>query len=155
MNEFFNTWSLIIQFINILIILYLLNRFLFKPYLAYLDKEVEERKEFEAKAKNIDTILSDAENKAKSIVNDAKTKAVWIKDKAVLLGKDEAEVIKTKAKDEADKIKAKWLLDVEEERKNLHAWLKNEAVSLAIRLNKKLFTESKNNEDFIVKSLNS
>jgi len=155
MNEFFNTWSLIIQFINVLVILYLLNRFLFKPYLTFLDKEAKERKEFETKAKNINKILSDAEDKANTIVKKAKTKAAWIKEEAILLGKNEAEVIKTNAKNEADKIRAKWLLDVEEERKNLHAWLKKEAISLAIKLNKKLFTESRNNEDFITKSLNS
>ena len=153
MNEFFNVGSLIIQFVNVIVIIYLLNRFLFKPYLKYLDKEVDARQELEDKLGNIDGILKNAEDEADTIVNDAKEKASTIRNDAILLWKNESEAIKNNAKLEAEKIKNKWLLDVEEQRKNLHSELKDEATALVIKLNQKMFDKTNINEDFISKSM--
>ena len=155
MSEFFNIGSLVIQFINIIIIIYLLNRFLFKPYLKYLDNESKQREELEWKLSNVDSIVKNAELEANSIIDNAKEKASWIKKEAIASWKNEWESIKNQAKTEAEKILNKWLLDIEEERKTLHASFKKEATSLVIKLNQKLFDKSEVSDDFINKSVSN
>lgn len=149
MGEFFNLWSLFIQFINVLIIIYLLNRFLFKPYLNYLDEEKQNRKNLEDKVKNIDSLVESAKTEADSIIKTAKTEASSIKQDAISIWKKEWDFIKDSAKVEANQILEKALLDIENERKALETSLKEEAVSLVVKLNQKLFKTSNANKEFV------
>jgi large-conductance mechanosensitive channel len=65
MGAFVNLGSFIIQFINICIIIFVMNKFLFKPYLAYLKKEEKKRKELETAHKEMEEIKKEAKDEAK------------------------------------------------------------------------------------------
>lgn len=153
MWEFFNLWSFIIQFINICIIIYLLNRFLFKPYLKYLDLEDKKRQDLEKAHEDLEVIKEKATNEAKNLIEEAKEEAKFIKKQWRELTKQEAEVILNHAKLEAVRIKTKWLEDVENERSILYNEIKEKILNIALKLNEQLFIDSKPNIDFIKKSL--
>ncbi len=153
MWEFFKLWSFIIQFINICIIIYLLNRFLFKPYLQYLDQEDKKRRDLEASYEELEVIKESAKNEAKTIIEEAKNEAKFIKKQWRELTKQESEVIIKDAKIEAIKIKTKWLEDVENERNILYNEIKEKILNTALKLNEKLFSDNKSNIDFIKKAI--
>lgn len=55
-----NLGSLIIQFVNLSVVVYVLYRFIFKPYLAFIDEETAKREAFEANVHASEHIISDA-----------------------------------------------------------------------------------------------
>ena len=153
MNSFINIWSFLIQFVNIVIIIFILNKFLFKPYLKYLTTEEKKRKELEEAHVKLSEIKADALKEAKDIVDDAKKESHFIKDEAAEIAKEEALEIVNWAKDEADKIKVKAHLDIDNERKALYSDLKDKVLEVALRINEKLFSKSDVNADFIKTAL--
>lgn len=58
--ELVNFGSLIIQLINLSVVVYVLYRFIFKPYLAFIDEETAKREAFESNAHAAEHIISDA-----------------------------------------------------------------------------------------------
>lgn len=55
--ELVNLGSLFIQLINLSVVVYVLYRFIFKPYLAFIDVESEKRIAFEENVRAADHIL--------------------------------------------------------------------------------------------------
>lgn len=153
MDAFVNLGSFIIQFINICIIIFVLNKFLFKPYLGYIESEEKKRVELETAHSEMEELKKWAKSEAKQILDEAKKNALQIKANAENLAKDEADSILLEAKEEAQKIKSKANLDIENERKNLYSELKDKILDVALKLNEKLFTKSEANKDFIEKAL--
>jgi len=72
--KFVTIETFVIQFILLIIVLYVLNRFVWKPYLAYLDEWEGKQKKLEEDYKNIDRLIKDAEDKKESILSDARKK---------------------------------------------------------------------------------
>ncbi|EKE26242.1 MAG: hypothetical protein ACD_4C00357G0001 [uncultured bacterium (gcode 4)] len=153
MDSFINLWSFIIQFINIVIIIFILNKFLFKPYLKYLHAEELKRKELEEAHTKLHDIKDEAKKEAKQIVDDAKKESQFIKAQWEMLAKEETIWIINEAKEEAEKIKSKALLDIENERKSMNAWMKEKILEVALKLNSKIFSKNDANIDFIKKTL--
>jgi len=58
--ELVNLGSLLIQAINLSVVVYVLYRFIFKPYLAFIDEEGLKREAFETNARAAEHIISDA-----------------------------------------------------------------------------------------------
>ena len=75
---------------NIVIIIFILNKFLFKPYLKYLTAEEKKRKELEEAHVKLSEIKADALKEAKDIVEEAKKESHFIKDEAAEIAKEEA-----------------------------------------------------------------
>jgi len=153
MGEFVNLWSFIIQFINICIIIYILNRFLFKPYLGYLKEEELKRKELEEAHSTMEELKKCAKVEAKWIIDDAKKEALTIKKQNEIVARQEATNLVEEAKNEATKIKSKAMQDIDNERKTLYSDLRDKVLDVALKLNEKLFTKSDANADFIKKTL--
>jgi F0F1-type ATP synthase membrane subunit b/b' len=76
--QFFTLETLLIQTVILFIILWVLNKFIFKPYLAYLDKLEEKQKKLESDYKNIDKLVKEAEEKKEKILKKAKAKSEQI-----------------------------------------------------------------------------
>jgi len=57
----------------------MLNKFLFKPYLVYLHNEEIKRKELEEAHLKLHEIKENAKKEAKTIIDDAKKEASFIK----------------------------------------------------------------------------
>lgn len=153
MDAFVNLGSFIIQFINICVIIFVLNKFLFKPYLGYIESEEKKRIELEKAHSEMEELKKWAKIEAKQIVDEAKKNAIEIKANAEDIANDEADSIISLAKDEAEKIKNKAALDIENERKNLYSELKDKVLDVALKLNEKLFSKSESNKSFIEKAL--
>lgn len=155
MWAFVNLWSFIIQFINICVIIFVLNKFLFKPYLIYLKKEEQKREEFEQSHMQMEKLISDAKHEAELVLSNAIKEMDVIRKQWELVAHKEAENLIEKARNEASMIKNKALLDIENERKTLYSDLKNKLLDVALKINQKLFSKSETNIDFIKTAINN
>lgn len=72
--KFVTLQTFIIQFVLLVLVLIVLNKFLFKPYLKYLDEWEEKQKKLEEDYKNIDKLVKDAESQKELILADARKK---------------------------------------------------------------------------------
>lgn len=75
MNALFDTSSLIIQFINFIIVFLVLRAFIFKPYMAYLEAETQKRADLEKQLADANMILSQAKTESEEILAHAKKEA--------------------------------------------------------------------------------
>jgi F0F1-type ATP synthase membrane subunit b/b' len=66
--------TFVVQFVLILIILWVLNKFLFKPYLAYLDEWEDKHRKLEEDYNNIDSLIKDANKQKEEILLTAKNR---------------------------------------------------------------------------------
>ena len=57
--QFVTLQTLVIQFIILCVVLWVLNKFVFKPYLAYLDEWEEKQKKVQEDYKNAEGILEE------------------------------------------------------------------------------------------------
>jgi len=152
--QFFTLETLVIQTIILILILWVLNKFIFKPYLEYLDKESEKRKKLENDYNNIEKLNKDAKQTSENIIKQAKQEAEVIRKNALEIAKQEAEVIRKKALDEAKNIKnsAEW--EIAKERQTMLNDIKAKSIDLVLKFNAKLFDKEKVNKDFVEKELN-
>lgn len=147
--HFFTLETIVIQTILLLLIIWVLNKFLFQPYLEYIDKEAEKRKKLEEEYKNIHKINQEAQAKKEEILQDAKKQAQIIQNQAEDLAKQEAVRIKNKATDEAQMMKNSAMNDIKKEKQNMLQDIQSQVVDLIMRLHVRIFDTQKPNRDFI------
>jgi len=137
--KFITVETFVIQFIILLIVLWVLNKFLFKPYLAYLDKWEDNQKKLEDDYNNIDKLISEANKKKESILDDARNKADILIGDAESLAKSKKEDILAKADLEAKAIIEFGKNEIEKEKLSMLNGVKSKLTSLVLKFNKKLF----------------
>lgn len=140
-----------IQFVNLLVIIYVLNRFLFKPYLAYIDREAADRSRLESSVADADKLVREATEEAESLRLKARDEAAAIRRDGEELAKREASEIVSRAKADAESVRAKAVADLAADRTKMEEGLKREAVKLALDVNSRLFARSEAHIDFITK----
>jgi F-type H+-transporting ATPase subunit b len=135
--EFFNQFGvdlpkLIFQVINFLILLYLLNRFLFKPVLRLLDeREARIRKGLEdAEAAARDRQLAEAEREA--AVTEARKEAQSMVARANKIAEDTRSEILGDARSEADKVVERAREEITSEKERAMAELRTHVANLAL-----------------------
>lgn len=153
--QFFTLETMAIQFIILVVIIIVLNKFVFKAYLSYLDEETEKRKKLEEGFVNMNKLSKETSEKQEAILVEARKKADTIMKDYENLAKKEALLIKQQATNEADSIKHSALADVQKERENMLNDVKSKSVDLILRFNAKLFDKEKVNKDFVEKELSS
>jgi len=153
--KFVTVETFVIQFIILLFVLWVLNKFLFKPYLAYLDKWEDNQKKLEEDYKNIDKLVKEAEDKKEAILADARSKSEAILTDAEDLAKQKRESIIEKAENEAKSIVESWKNEIEKEKLAMLNGVKTKLTGLILKFNKKLFWEEKLNKEFVEKELSS
>lgn len=141
--------SLAIQAVNLGIVAFVLKKFVFSPYLAYLDEEAAKRAELERSSEHAAQAEADARTKAEEIVNEAKREGKSIREESKTLAKQEASLIVFEANKEADAVRAKGLADVESERRALEESLRAKVVSVALKINEKVFGKSEANAELV------
>lgn len=137
--EFIDLSSLLIQSINIAIIIYVLRKFVFIPYLAHIDAEVLLRTELEAKTANATLVVEEARGEAKELIHIAKNEANEIRKNARELAKRETSLALSKTNDEAAALKKQALDEIASERLSLEKEMRTKILGVAIALNTKLF----------------
>ncbi len=99
--------SFVIQAINFAIIAFVLRKFFFVPYMAYLDEEAHKRRTLEAEIAKSANILTDAHNQATNIVDQSKVDGKLIASEiAENARKESVELIK-RAHADADAARSK------------------------------------------------
>lgn len=149
MSELINFDALIIQTINLAVIVYVLYRFIFKPYLIVLDAEEKQALEIEELHKNAKSFKDQANKEAAAIVDEAKEDAKTIRTEARALAQGEAAAVLALASQEADATRAKGMADIAQEKAALETELKSKVLTIAISLNQKLFGKSAKNEELL------
>ena len=151
-NAFLHVDALFYQAIILLVILYVLNKFLFQPYLQYLDEYSKKQKKIEDDYRNIDALVAEAEAKKESILEEARaTGDAIISDAETIAAKKKAQILE-KADKEAQDVKNAGLSDIEQERKSMLGQVKGKVVDLILQFNSKLFDNEKVSKDFLEKN---
>lgn len=153
--QFFTLETMVIQTIILVLILFVLNKFIFKPYLAYLDKETERRKIIEDNYNNIEKINIEAETHRDLLMNDARKRADDVIKNSQIIAKNEASLIKQLAEQEAVGIKKSALAEVLKEKENMLNDVKSKSIDLILKFNARLFDKEAVNRDFVEKEIGS
>jgi len=125
--------KLIFQVVNFLLLLYLLNRFLFKPVLKLLDeRESRIRKGLEdAEAAARDRELAKAEREA--ALDEARKEAQAMVARANKIAEDSRAEILADAKEQADKVAARAREEITAEKEKAMAELRSTVADLALQ----------------------
>lgn len=153
MSGFVSLDTFIIQFIILLLIIWVLNKFIFVPYLKYLDKWEDKQKELEEDYKNIDKLISKANKEKDKILKDARKESEGIISEAEKIAKNKRNSILEKAD-----LEAKWIInsgkaEIEKEKLSMLSEVKTNIVDLVLRFNKKLFWNEKISSEFVEKEI--
>ena len=153
MSWFVSLDTFIIQFIILLLILWVLKKFIFVPYLEYLDEWEEKQKKLEEDYKHIDDLVNKAKEKKKSILDEARKKADEMIVEAEWVAKKRREEILEKAEEEAKAIIESWKTEIEKEKLSMLSEVKSNIIDLVLKFNKKLFGDEKISKDFVEKEI--
>ena len=153
--KFITVETFVIQFVILLIVLWVLNKFLFKPYLAYLDTWEDKQKKLEQDYNNIDKLIANANEQKEDILWEARNKADSMIKDAEELAKSKRSTILEKADNEAKAIIESGKNEIEKEKLSMLNGVKSKLTGLILQFNKKLFWEEKLNKDFVEKELAS
>lgn len=153
MWEFVNLWSFIMQLINMGVIIYILNRFLFKPYLAFIKEEDKKRTEMEYAYKNLENLKQDAQKEADIIIATAKKEALSEKERIEEFAQKEKERVIADAVNEWKTIIEYAWKEAEKLKTSMLQSVKTNVLDLALRLNSKIFWKEVVNKDFLNKEL--
>lgn len=153
--KFVTVETFVIQTVILLLVLYVLNRFVFKPYLAYLDAWEEKQKKLEEDFKNIDGLIKNAEVQKEEILTNARKTGENIVSESENIWKKKREEIIAKAESDAKDIVDNGTITIEKERLAAMNSVKGHLVDLVLRLNGKLFKETNISKDFIEKELSN
>ena len=123
--------SLLVQAVNLAIIIFVLRKFVFIPYLAHIDSETAKRADLESKTREADVLVKAAINEADILVATAKNEATDIRKNARDLAKRESALALSAASAEAQGIKNKALADIDAERNTLEAEMRSKILSVA------------------------
>ncbi|NDK08042.1 hypothetical protein EOM39_02230 [Candidatus Gracilibacteria bacterium] len=151
--KFVTLETFIIQFVILLLVIWVLNKFLFKPYLAYLDEMEAKQKKLEHDYKNIDKLIKDANEEKEVILKEARIKGDEIMTEAENIGKKKRENIIFRAENDAKDLFESARSEVEKERMVMLNSIKSSVVNLVVKLNSKLFKQENITRDFIEKEL--
>lgn len=151
--QFFTLETLIIQSVILFIVLWVLNKFLFKPYLAYIDEWNKEQQKLKDDYENIDSLLKKAEADKEDILKNAKIKADEIIKDAENIAKQKKSSILESAETEAKSILEAWNIALEKEKLSMLNWVKSNLIDIVLKFNKTLFSSNELNKDFVEKQI--
>jgi F-type H+-transporting ATPase subunit b len=125
--------------VNLAVIIFVLWKFVFSPYLRYLDEEAKKRAQLESQLQKTEYIVKEAHNQAENIIDQSRVDAKMIASEITENARKEATEIVTKAQSDADVARSKGFADVAHERKLIIEELKGRVVDVALKMNEKLF----------------
>lgn len=153
--EFVTVPTFIMQFIILLVVLWVLNRFVFKPYLAYLDEWEAKQKKVQEDYNNAEGILEEKRLEWESILEKARTKGNAVIEEAEALANTKKDKIISDAESGAKELTNVAQAQIEKERQSMLSWAKEHIVKTALKLNEKIFKDEKASKDFMEKNIDS
>ncbi len=150
----FVDWKvMLVQVVNFAIIFYVLQKFVFKPLISYLDVQQAKQANIDTLAKDMEAQKADADKMVHDILEHARRDALAMKTQAETLAKKETSIMIARANEEIMAMKAKAELDIANERKQMEGAMKDRILSIALSLNEKLFGKNGANADFIKQAM--
>lgn len=153
--QFVTVETFVIQFIILLIVLWVLNKFVFKPYLAYLDEWEAKQKKVQEDYNNAENILEEKRKQGDSILEKARSKGNAVIEEAEALANSKRDKIITDAESQAREHSELAKAQIEKERQSMLSDIKGNVIDMTLKLNAKLFKDSKASKDFIDKHIDS
>jgi len=153
--EFVTVETFIMQFIILLIVLWVLNKFIFQPYLAYLDEWEAKQEKVKADYNNAESILEEKRKQGDDILEKARAKGNSVIEEAETMANSKKEKIITDAESEAKKTIEVAQKQIDNERKSMLSGAKAHIVNTALKLNEKIFKDEKASKDFMEKNIDS
>lgn len=131
--------TVIVQAINLAIVLFVLKKYLFTPYLAHLDEEAKKRADLELKSRDAEALVVAAKSEAQGILSEAKKDAATIRSGAESQAKISAQDILSRAEREASATRSRAVSDMESEKRSLERELTSRVMDVALSINAKVF----------------
>ncbi len=153
--QFVTVETFVIQFIIILIVLWVLNKFVFRPYLAYLDEWEAKQKKVQEDYNNAEAILEEKRKQGDDLLEKARSKGNSVIEEAESMAKSRKDSILLEAQTQAQESLMQAQSQIEKERQSMLSQIKKNMVDITLRLNEKLFKDSKVSKDFIEKNIDS
>ena len=153
--EFVTVETFIIQFIILVTVLWVLNKFVFKPYLAYLDEWEAKQEKVKADYNNAEAILEEKRKQGDEILEKARATGNKVIEEAEAMASSKRDTIIFHAEQEVKKSLDVWRKQIDNERQSMLSWAKNHIMQTALRLNEKLFKDEKASKDFMEKNIDS
>ncbi|MGQ9464274.1 MAG: F0F1 ATP synthase subunit B [bacterium] len=129
-----NPLLLIAQIVNFLILLWLLNRFLYKPILKLFTERSHKIEDGIKTAENLKKQATEAEERHKQYLDEARKEAHRIIEQATKLGDEEKKKIIEMANEEARKIVDKTMQEIATEKQNIMLDIKREVGEMVVAL---------------------
>lgn len=140
--EAFNLWSMLIQIVNLAIVLFVLKKALFDPYLKLVEKTEAEQKEIAAVHETVERIRKEAEKQATALVSDAHKKAFEMREHAAKNAQKNADDIIAQADEQARIIRERAEGEIHALEQTFAKRMKDGVMTAAVELNKKLLGQS-------------
>ena len=150
MGDLFSIHTLIIQIINLGIVLFILHKFLFKPYLGYVLEQEKKQKQIEKSTETIRLLQEKSEKEIQSLFAEANMKAASIREQAKGVATSQAEEIIVEAHEQAKRISDRAHEHISILERELQERYTQTVTQSVLSLNKKMFLEKADtNTDFI------
>ena len=99
--QFVTVETFVMQFVILLVVLWVLNKFVFKPYLAYLDEWEEKQEKVKADYNNAESILAEKQAQGDEMLEKARAKGNAVIEEAEALANSKKEKIISEAEAQA------------------------------------------------------
>jgi F-type H+-transporting ATPase subunit b len=142
MADAFNIGSMMIQVINLGVVLFVLKKFLFDPYLKLVEKTEADQKEIASIHETVAQIRAEAEKEANELVSDAHKKAFEMRENAAKNAQKNADDIVNQATEQARIIRERAEGEITVLEQNFSKRMKEGVMTAAVELNKKLLGQS-------------
>ena len=138
----FNLGSMVIQIINLAIVLFVLKKALFDPYLKMVEKTEKDQKEIANMHATVEKIRRDAEQEATALVSDAHKKAFEMREHAAKNAQKNADDIVAQATEQARIITERAEGEIQALEQSFAKKMKDGIMTAAVTRNKKLLGQS-------------
>jgi len=133
---------MLIQVVNLAIVLFVLKKFLFTPYLALVEKTEKDQAEINAMHETVEKIRKDAEKEATALISDAHKKAFEMREHAAKNAAKNADDIVAQATEQARIIRERAEGEITALEQTFAKRMKDGVMTAAVELNKKLLGQS-------------
>lgn len=133
---------MLIQIVNLAIVLFVLKKALFDPYLKLVEKTESEQKEIAAVHETVERIRKEAEKEATALVSDAHKKAFEMREHAAKNAQKNADDIVAQAEEQARIIRERAEGEIHALEQTFAKRMKDGVMTAAVELNKKLLGQS-------------
>lgn len=138
----FNFGSMLIQVINLGVVLFVLKKFLFDPYLKLVEKTEADQKEIASVHEAVTQIRAQAEKEANELISEAHKKALEMRENAAKNAQINADDIVDQATEQARIIRERAEGEITVLELNFSKRMKEGVMTAAVALNKKLLGQS-------------